>query len=359
MPLVHSAPLTRCEWMSEAPRLAWVRVLVLALGLLAFSLGGLEAHWRVQGFRPTVPESLGLWHLWRQQIYPCDGKVVVLAGTSRVSADISIATMRECLPDYRVVQLGIPGDGSCVGLLEDLVDDLEFHGTVICELDTPLLERSRWDGHKDFRNYRPPTLGSLIDFVAKAWLQDRLVCISDPLTLRMLIAKRLLLESSLPKPSNFRRTFSRELRYDFSERNVEEATNPGTDNADAHAAGDPNLLWQNFANDVRDINRMVQRLRSRGGQVVFLRAPSTGAEWIHEQEMHATPARWHRFAQESSAVCIHFKDVLEMRNLKCPDGSHLEYRDAPQFTRALVSRLKFLTGTYCPVREGNPSPDRR
>jgi hypothetical protein len=348
MPLIHSAPLTRCASMSEAPRLAWPRVLVLALGLLACSLGGLEACWRVQGIRPTVPESMGLWHFWRQQIYPRDGKVVVLAGTSRVSADISLATMRECLPDYRIVQLGIPGRDSCVGLLEDLVDDLEFHGTVICELDTPLLERSRWDGNKDFRNYRPPTLGSLVDSVAKAWLQDRLVCISDLLTLRMLITKQLLLESSRQMPRNVRRTFSRELRYDFGERNVDETTTQGTGNGAAHAAGDSTLLWENFANDVRDINRMVQRLHSRGGQVVFLRAPSTGAGWINEQQMHATPARWQRFAKESSAPCIHFLDVPGMRNITCPDGSHIDHRDAPQFTRALVSKLNFSSSAATP-----------
>jgi hypothetical protein len=293
-------------------------------------------------------------------VYSRDGKVIVFAGTSRIAAGISLATMRKCLPDYKVVQLGIPGDGSCVGLLEDLADEPDFRGIVICDLDTPLLERLRWDGRRDFRDYRPPTLVSLIDCVGKAWLQGRLVCISEPLTLKMLIARQLLREASPQQPSKRQRTFSRELRYDFSEiRDATDTTQRETDSKDLDIAGEPTDNWQDFANDVRDINRMVKRLRSRGGEVVFLRAPSTGVEWTREQKLHATPARWDRFAKNCVAPCIHFRDVPEMSDLTCPDGSHLDYRDAPQFTRALVSRLKFLTGTDCPVREGNASPDRR
>jgi hypothetical protein len=331
------------EGCSAAPRLRWARVLLLAFALLACSLGGLEAYGRVQGFRPTVPESLGLWHYWRQQVYPRDGKVIVLAGTSRICTDISLITMRECLPDYRIVQLGILGSVSCIGLLKDFADDPAFRGIVICELDTPLLQRSEWDGHRDFRTYRPPTLESLIDCVAKAWLQDRLVCISNSLTSRTLIA-RLLRESSHEQPSKTTRAFSREVRYDFGTRRyLAEATERPADGAEVKVAEDPSAQWRHFANDVREIDQMVQRLRSRGGRVVFLRAPSTGAGWIRDQAEHATLARWDRFARHSSAVCIHFRDVPQMRNLTCPDGSHLDYRDAPHFTRALVARLKFLT----------------
>jgi hypothetical protein len=340
MPLDDSATPVRGESLSHAPRLAWSRVLIAALGLLACLVTGAEAFWRAQGFRPTVPETLGLWYFWRQQVYPADGKVIVLAGTSRISAGVSLATMRECFPDYRIVQLGIPGESSCIGLLKDLVDDPEFRGTVICELDTPLLERDRWDAHRDFRSYHPPTLDSLIDCVVKAWLQDRLVCLGEHSTLRTLIAKRLLRESRLQKPTKKRRTFFRELRYDFGEfRGDADSQHQETDDADRRRSRKPDATWRDFASDIRDINRLVERLHARGGRVVFLRAPSTGAKWISEQELDATPARWDRFAQGSIAVCIHFRNVPQLRVFVCPDGSHLDSRDAPQFTRTLVSIL--------------------
>jgi hypothetical protein len=340
MPLARSPIPSRCDPLSEVPQIGWARVVGLALALIACVIAGLESYWRVQGFQPSVADSPGLWYFWRQQVYRRDGKVIVLTGTSRVCACVSLATMREYLPDYEIVQLGIPGDGSCIGLLQDLVDDPEFRGIVICELDTPLLERARWDGHRDFRTYRPPTAEALIECVVKAWFEDRLVCTSEQLALRKLVAKLLLRTSRSLRPSRSRRTFRRELHYAI--RNAAEISLQGADDADVYVPEEP-TVWHDFANDMHDMNRMVQRLHSRGGEVVFLRAPSTGAEWKREQVLNATLARWDCFARESVALCIHFRDVPEMLNLSCADGSHLDYRDAPQFTRALVSRLNFLT----------------
>jgi hypothetical protein len=208
----HSAASARS--VTRAPHLRWARVFIAALALLLFSIGGLEAHWRRQGFRPTVPDSLTLWYFWRQQVYRDDGKVIVFLGTSRAAADISLATMRECLPRHQIVQLGLVGAESCVGILQDLANDPDFHGTVICELDTPLLERSRWNGHPEFRTYRP-TMNSLIEGVIYAWLQDRIVCLSAPCTLRALIAKSLDFKSTDERLPKSRRTFLREMCFDF------------------------------------------------------------------------------------------------------------------------------------------------
>jgi hypothetical protein len=191
-----------CEWKGDTPRLPWGRVFLSALVLVVVSISGLDAHWRGQGFRPTVPETKALWYFWRHLVYRGDGKVIVLAGTSRIAAAVSLATMCEYLPDYRVVQLAIPGDGSCVGLLKDLMNDPDFRGTVICELDTPLLERSRWEGNPEFRTFRDPTMASLVDSVANDWLHDRLVCVSEPLTLRAYLATGLLREMPSHESSN-------------------------------------------------------------------------------------------------------------------------------------------------------------
>jgi len=337
----HSAASTRFERVSGAPRLPWARVFLSALALLAFSIGGLEAHWRGQGLRPTVSESLGLWYYWRQQVYPQDGKVVVLAGSSRVCAGISLATMREYLPDYRVVQLGILGPVSCIGLLKDLVDDPAFRGIVICELDAPLLERSEWDGHRDFRAYQPPTITSLVDVVTKSWLQDRLVLLTDRSTVRKLFAALLDADPASPRVK-MRRTFTREVRWDFGLGLEGARRKQEIHRGKAEFARRADPTWKTIIDDARDIDAMVQRLRARGGDVVFLRAPSTGKRWIQEEESHPRAANWDRFARLTTALCIHFQDVQGMRALTCPDESHLDYRDSPQFTRALISKLSFL-----------------
>jgi hypothetical protein len=315
-------------------------------------MGGLDAHFRAHGFRPTVPESLGLWYYWRQQVYPGDGKVIVLAGTSRVSSAVSLATMRECLPDYRIVQLGILGPVSCIGVLKDLVDDPVFRGIVICELDAPLLYRSEWDGNRIFRTYQPPTLPSLIDVVTKAWLQDHLTLLADPFTLRKLLSAQLEADPAA-RPDKMRRAFSREIQWDFGSARDEVLQNKESRHSGVEYTARPPQTWENIVTDARDINALIERLRVRGGNVVFLRAPSSGSRWSLEQEFCPRANNWDRFTRLTTAVCIHFQDVPEMHALRCPDESHLDTRDSPRFTRALISRLPFVRPTIPLGRAGH------
>src|ERR1700732_1553151 len=98
MPLAVST-LTRTRSSSTAPMLPWLRVVLLASLLAAGSICSLDAHWRSAGFRPTVPDGMDLWYFWRQQVDGNNGKVIVFLGSSRITADISIETLHECLPD--------------------------------------------------------------------------------------------------------------------------------------------------------------------------------------------------------------------------------------------------------------------
>jgi hypothetical protein len=331
--------LTRSrEWDCGAPRLYGGRLLLLAIGLFATLVAGLEGCWRGQGHRPNVPETPALWYFWRQQVYSTDGKVIVLAGTSRMSACISLDTMRTCLPGYKVVQLGLFGPISCIGLLQDLVDDSTFCGIVICELDTPLLHRSEWNGHQRFRTYIPPTIPAIFDAVVKSGLQDRLTVLNERLTLRGLFTATLNVKRR-ENPVRLRRTFCQDVHWDFGvarDEALEKVMGPASTTAVLHASE----RWTTIAQDVAEINAMVRRLRMRGGDVVFLRAPSSGTQWAFEQASYPRIDGWDQFSRLTTAVCIHFRDVPEMRALVCPDGSHLDYRDSSDFTRALVSHMR-------------------
>jgi hypothetical protein len=329
-----------CGSASGAPSLRWQRVLLLTLALIASLSGGLEAYWRAKGLRPTVPETLDLWSFWRQRVYATDGKVIVLAGTSRISSAVSLSTLCEGFPDYRVVQLGIPGAVSCIGLLKDLADDPAFRGLVICEVDAPFLQRSEWDGHRNFRTYKPRTLASQVDVVAKAWLQGRLIVLDDRRTLGLVAAA--MLGQPVARRDKMHRTFFREVRWDFGTAGDEAQYREEIERARAELSRHGSREWKSLAEDAREINGMVQRLRDRGGDVVFLRAPSTRKRWLLEEESYPRTLNWDRFARLIKAPCIHFLDVPEMRSLTCPDGSHIDYRDSPQFTRALISRLNVL-----------------
>ncbi len=350
-----SRPLVVGGAATGVPALPWFKVGLLALLLFAASLGSIEAYWRGCGFQPSVPESQDLWYFWRQRVYRPDGKVIVLAGTSRIRADISLRTMRECLPDYRIVQLGLNGADSCVGLLSDLALDEAFRGVVVCELDTPLLQRLRWEAHSSFFNYRPPSRLAHFEALADAWMGGYFVVRDFPFRLRAVL-QRLVSPHIDEEPGRPCQTFRRESQYDFAR--VRDLNRFRRRDFDAHRRRYEQAEfrpWRDLAGkDTLDVDALVRRVQKRGGRVVFLRAPSTGEHWQLEKRFHPKSENWDRFAQLTGGLCIHFQDLPDMRTFNCPDGSHLDVRDAPRFTRAFVRELIRRGALFQPTPPSNP-----
>lgn len=97
--------------------------------------------------------------------------------------------------------------------------------------------------------------------------------------------------------------------------------------------------WKSLLQDIKRLETIIRPFRERGGRVAFVRLPSTGDRWRLEQSYSPKNLNWDRFAEATSSVCIHFADVPEMKRLSCPDGSHIDERDAPGFSRSLVKEL--------------------
>jgi hypothetical protein len=338
MPSAQSA-LGSLATFSRAPCLRWRRVILLALAFSACSVGALELNLRGHGYLPNVSGSMDLWHFWRQRVYRSDGKVVVFLGSSRIAADISIETLECLLPGYRFVQLGISGTESPIGLLADLADDPRFTGIVVCEVDTPLLERSSWDGHRVCRQYRPARAATYADTIARGWLCDTFVAVQNNVGIRSVLA-RLCYGLRNERAPHVRRRFSRECQWDFSEvADIEQLARRNTEEMHRSYMSHRFPEWNSLREDIKQIDTNVQRLKNRGGNVVFLRLPSSGVRWHLEEEFHAKHANWDRLVAMTSAVCIHFRDVADMRRFRCPDECHLDYRDSIALTRILVRVL--------------------
>jgi hypothetical protein len=52
--------------------------------------------------------------------------------------------------------------------------------------------------------------------------------------------------------------------------------------------------------------------------------------------LHPSEWNWAALRANTIAKCIHFQDAESLRTFKCPDDVHLDARDAPLFTSALV-----------------------
>lgn len=179
--------------------IASLRTWLVTLLIYCSVIGCLENSGRRGGFRPSVIDAIGrseLWYFWRQRVYGNDGKVVVLVGTSRMTSDVSLDALKACLPGHRVVQLGLNGTKSPIGVLQDLAADTSFVGLVICEIDTPLLEGIQWDAQRAYVHYRPTNASQYFNAIGRAWAEDHLVVLHPAHTLRSVFAQQCQSEPS-------------------------------------------------------------------------------------------------------------------------------------------------------------------
>lgn len=302
-------------------------------------VGVVELVGRSSGYRPSVQDGPELWHFWRQRARSGGSRAIVLLGTSRMEADVSLETLNRCFPSHQVIQLAVQGANSPLGILAELVNDDGFSGTVICEMETPFLESYRWNDLRSLRSFRPANGAAEMDVVLRDFLDDRVVFTKGAFTIRSLCHG--LIDGTVDKPfEGIRMRLSRQTEWDFggrpdSQRIRKKAVADFRSKYEANAVAP----FETLVPQINVINRLTNALAARGGRIVFLRLPSYGEHWRIE-EGHHPKINWDRFASMAQATCIHFRDVPPMCTFDPPDESHLDYRDAPRFTHALVSELR-------------------
>lgn len=318
----------------------WGRTWVLALVLATAAIGGVEAFWRTHGFRPTLIDDMDLWAEQRTGI-PAGGDAVVLIGSSRNQAAIVPEVLRRELPGREVVQLSLPG-GRPMAVLRDLAEDEGFRGVVLCDiLPLCLLPESR-DAQAPHVRYahRSFNVARRIERALKTAVQTRLVVNSTQL--RPAFVFSAIRARKLPERVFFDILADRWRRMDFrgvDVKRLEVAIAQAARETGYRIAVPPDAEgWQA---DVDLAERLVERIQARGGKVVYLSHPS-GGEVRELEDGHFPRARyWDALAARTKAAAvIRSDDVPALAGYVCPDGSHLDYRDAVPYTERLVAELR-------------------
>ena len=91
---------------------------------------------------------------------------------------------------------------------------------------------------------------------------------------------------------------------------------------------------------ILSVKEDIDKIRSRGGEVVFLRFPSSGDLREKERMLHPREQFFDRLISETDTVGIHFEDYASLDGFTCPDWSHLTRADAVLYTRNLIPILQ-------------------
>jgi hypothetical protein len=248
--------------------------------------------------------------------------------------------------------------------LADLANDENFHGTIICSVvprlffappGTPPMER----GEKAVRRSHTQTPAQRASQYLAMPLEEHVAFLKqeeltlDDLLKRPPIPNRTGALVPPPGPPYFG-TLDRERRA----RMIEECARPGSElqrriqqiwlplftpppppsyiPKDVFMAKMKQAIEQRF----HDVVAAVQKLRARGGKIVFVRLPHSGGLKALEDRDTPRAQTWDPLLKGTAAPGIHYEDFPELSGFNCPEWSHLSAGDSVEFSKRLVPHLR-------------------
>lgn len=338
------APVARPAVLSRQPPAGpWARTLIAAGALALLLLGALELIWRTHGEQPSVTDDAKLWAMERGRVY---GKnVIAVVGGSRAVLGVSMPTLQHRLPKHTPVMLAIHGTSPWL-ILKDLLEDKRFRGTIVVDIDESQFDRVRTGRSPRPRKYLAAfheglQLDQQLNSRAGAELRSRFTVLAAHLSLGQVL--RTFVETgALPVPEFAVAHVDRSRSADYSRVDVKRQVEIRIKGLRGEYRKRPPPAAAEWVRRMGTLEGGIRALKKRGGDVVFVRPPTTGRlREIHEAA-YPRETYWDAWSKTTRAKTVHFADVPRMANLPCPDGSHLDMKDAPEFTEALVDELQRL-----------------
>lgn len=345
------------EYERPIPPIPWRGITVTVVLLILAATAAWEIYVRSIGYAPTLNDTEDLWVQARRRVQP---ESIVIVGDSRALFDIDLDEIQKGL-GKRPVQLSLPG--SCAyPILADLANDERFHGTVICSIvpgmffapGGPLVETSE----KALRRYREQTLAQRASHQLAMFLEERVAFLKqEDLTLEMLL-KRLAIpdrpNAQVPPtfPPYFQ-TVDRERRA----RMIEQCAQPGELQSRIQQIWLPlftppppptyvpkEIFLANIGKAIearfKDTAAAVNKLRARGGKIVFVRFPNSGELKALEERLSPRAKTWEPLLKTTGVPGIDFEEHPELSGFNCPEWSHLSAGDSVEFSKRLVPHLR-------------------
>jgi hypothetical protein len=321
--------------MRQVPGGRWALTWLVTGVLFVGGVVGLEMGVRAHGYKPSINEDAYSWALERPRASDRSHKTVAILGASRILLAFSASAFREQLPDRTFVQLAYQSTAP-VGSLRDLALDTDFRGIALVDITEPQFWPTNWHVQDDLisayhRGWRAS--GQL----AERWLTTRVQAKLAVLAVDGLRILGSLVEDGTLPPPPYTTTYPDRTKfadYDLVDaerkRRIRLQRLPGSP-----TPADPEQ-WLAYA---LSQELFVTLIESRGGKVVYVRMPTCDQRWATDEARMPKAQFWDRLARLSRATMIHFKDYPSLSRFECPDTSHIDSKDGPAFTRALIDIL--------------------
>jgi hypothetical protein len=323
---------------SAQPR-RWASAWIVALVLAALALGGYESLWRARGLEPGLIDSPQSWSVQRDRIYDDTLRPVVFLGASRTVYGIDPSVWKTERPGDKPLMLAVNGHYPVV-TLQDLANDENFSGLVIVDIDSYGLLAAHHDMQQPWLDYYHRRWNY-------NWLGHRLLL--DQWQLHSVLAnpgislwtslKRALGKGAFQLPYSESRT-DRSGWMRFDKVDIAALAAHFDAGVEPKMARFPAPSPADFLAQTKPVIEAAERIRARGGDVVFVTLPVAGK--LVEMETRYMPRAdyWDAFGKLPGVRAVHYEDVPEWQALELPDRSHVTPEGRAILTKGLIAELQ-------------------
>jgi hypothetical protein len=335
----------------------------LALLLSLIFIISWEIYLRHKNITISYDDNEALFADKMARIYAPADQQTVFIGSSRIKYDLDIPTW-EALTGKKAIQLANVGSSPRV-VLEDLANDPNFKGDLIVDVTEPIFfsKGALYDKstRKKLTYYRHITPTQRFSFQVNHALESQLVFLDqDNFSINAMLDNARLLpprEGVFPGiyfPMEFEQVSFDRQSYMTPEFVADTSLQAQVRDVWAYGMKRKNPPMPKVQMDsiFNSVKKEVDKIKSRGGRVLFVRTPSSGP--YREAEVKGFPRAdyWDRLLTLTGCPGIYFTDYPATSHFVCPEWSHLKPADAIIYTRSLVKILEEKGWKF------SPKPDK-
>jgi hypothetical protein len=328
------------------------KTLILTLVIVISFVACLEYYWRSRGFPVSYNDDKVLWANQRKKVDKTDQSTVFIGG-SRIKFDLDIATW-EKLTGEKAIQLALVGTPARL-TLRDLANDEKFKGKLIVDvaefqffaIDTVRRDKFAREALEYYYKETPAQKASaFLDFEVESkfvFLEEAKFGLTALLNdLEIPNRPGVVAPSVFPKElsvTNFDRQNSMTPMF-LADPRLQQWQRNNWAKGIAQSGKTPVIKGDTLNAFLKGIKTCVDKIRSRGGLVVFVRPPSGELYLEMENRLYPRKKYWDKLLDYTNSPGIYFSDYPATSNFVCPEASHLSPGDAMIYTTQLVKILQ-------------------
>jgi hypothetical protein len=326
------------------PSVPWMQILLVAVATTLVLMFAWEVEMRHLGLHAgDLDDERGHWTVERRKVDAGPRDSVVIIGDSRILLDTDLATWQR-LTGRRPIQLGLLGMNA-QPILHDLAVDEHFAGLLVigtAEFSYFSDDAGSLPGVLKYIKTESPS--QRIGLQIHKTISRHFAFLDSNYNLFSLLEQHKWPERKgveSPYMDVWKISESYDDRQTYLWERIER---------DIYLREHAQLLWTEFFSgpEVKEsvVERAgentrsdVDRIRARGGEVVWVRPPSSGPLLEIERVRYPRGLVWDRLMRDTASFGVYFDDYPAMQHLSCPDWSHLSRTSAIAFTDAYVRAL--------------------